>query len=366
MADITKSPQGTWRARLYKNGRRESRTFRTKGEASAWIERRRAELSGRAALRPFSEWCDTWLATKGTEIEPRTLSDYQGHLDREIRHAFGTLHLGNIKPHHVRAWLNRLADEGASASKRKKLLDCLKQVLKDAVILEQIPTSPAAGIKSPKQEQRTKARSLNEAEVAALLKAAEGTWVEALVWFSLDTGCRPGEAYALAWSNLDIPRRQVRICESLEVVRGKVRVKTTKTAETRVVTITKRTAELLDALPRLTDRVFPSNTGKLINVSNFRRQHWSPLIKVAGLKHVRQYDLRHTCATMLLSKGVPIKVVAERLGHSSVITTLSHYGHCIPSMQQQATDAMENIFSENFSRADLPLANEPVDGRSDS
>ncbi len=55
------------------------------------------------------------------------------------------------------------------------------------------------------------------------------------------------------------------------------------------------------------------------------------------------YDLRHSCATLLLTAGENPKVVSERLGHASVALTLDIYSHVLPSMQQQAAERLEAI-----------------------
>jgi site-specific recombinase XerD len=53
------------------------------------------------------------------------------------------------------------------------------------------------------------------------------------------------------------------------------------------------------------------------------------------------HDIRHSAATLLLSKGVPVKVVSEMLGHADVSTTLSIYAHVLPDMQDKAADAAD-------------------------
>ncbi|MGH7576705.1 MAG: tyrosine-type recombinase/integrase, partial [Longimicrobiales bacterium] len=58
----------------------------------------------------------------------------------------------------------------------------------------------------------------------------------------------------------------------------------------------------------------------------------------------RMYDLRHTCATLLLQSGVNVKVVSEILGHASVRITLDIYSHVLPDMQDTAVEAMEAMF----------------------
>jgi len=62
------------------------------------------------------------------------------------------------------------------------------------------------------------------------------------------------------------------------------------------------------------------------------------------------YSLRHTCATLLLASGENAKVVAERLGHSSVKTTLDTYCHVMPNMQKSASNTLESILYRNEKR----------------
>ncbi len=81
---------------------------------------------------------------------------------------------------------------------------------------------------------------------------------------------------------------------------------------------------------------------------NLTRRHFKPILKRAELSETfRLYDLRHSCATLLLSAGENPKVVAERLGHASIVLTLDTYAHVLPSMQQAATEKLERIL---FSR----------------
>jgi integrase len=68
------------------------------------------------------------------------------------------------------------------------------------------------------------------------------------------------------------------------------------------------------------------------------------LLKDAGLPDVRFHDLRHSAATILLSMGVPAKVVQEILGHSQISMTMDIYSHVLPDMQQEAMDKMNDLF----------------------
>lgn len=90
--------------------------------------------------------------------------------------------------------------------------------------------------------------------------------------------------------------------------------------------------------------VFTTSLGSPLNISNLSAKHFKPALKRAGLPtSIRLYDLRHTCATLLLSAGENPKVVSERLGHASITLTLDVYSHVLPDMQKAATDKLENL-----------------------
>ena len=65
-----------------------------------------------------------------------------------------------------------------------------------------------------------------------------------------------------------------------------------------------------------------------------------PLLERAGLSRIRFHDLRYTAATLLLSRGINLKVVSERQGHAQIAITPDTYSHVLPDIQQQAADAM--------------------------
>jgi integrase len=95
--------------------------------------------------------------------------------------------------------------------------------------------------------------------------------------------------------------------------------------------------------PRTAELVFCTASGKPINPSNLRNRSWKRLLERANLpSKTRLHDIRHSTATLLLSRGVPVKVVSEMLGHADVSITLSIYAHVLPDMQDGAADAMDD------------------------
>lgn len=88
--------------------------------------------------------------------------------------------------------------------------------------------------------------------------------------------------------------------------------------------------------------VFPSEIGSPADRRNITQRSFKPTLKAAGLPETfRLYDLRHTCATLLLSKNVHPKYVAELLGHASISLTLDTYSHVLPGMDGGTASAME-------------------------
>ena len=101
----------------------------------------------------------------------------------------------------------------------------------------------------------------------------------------------------------------------------------------------------LDGLWRDHGLVFPSRVGTPLNPENLVKRSFKPLLERAGLPSIRFHDLRHTCATLLLSKGVNPKIVQEMLGHANISVTLDTYSHVLPDMQEVAVTAMDEVFS---------------------
>lgn len=88
--------------------------------------------------------------------------------------------------------------------------------------------------------------------------------------------------------------------------------------------------------------VFTTETGSPVNPSNLRQRSFARLLKRADLPHIRFHDLRHTCATLLLSQNTHPKFVQELLGHATIAITLDTYSHVVPGMGNHTARAMEN------------------------
>ena len=95
-----------------------------------------------------------------------------------------------------------------------------------------------------------------------------------------------------------------------------------------------------------TDLVFTSERGTPLEPRNAARL-FQRMRRKAGLPYRRFYDLRHTCATLLLVQGVRPRVVMEILGHSQISLTMNTYSHVIPTLQKEAASRTDEVLSRD-------------------
>jgi integrase len=166
---------------------------------------------------------------------------------------------------------------------------------------------------------------------------------------------RRGELLGLRWDDVDLERGTLRVGRALVREGGRYSLGETKTKRgRRRVNLTPRTATALRAHRKrqLEERmklaglhedhelIFATRTGTPINSEHLVKRSFKPLLEKAGLPEIRFHDLRHTCATLLLGRGVHPKLVQELLGHATIAMTLDTYSHYLPSMGDAAAGAM--------------------------
>jgi integrase len=199
--------------------------------------------------------------------------------------------------------------------------------------------------RAAKQEMRW---SVDEAR--QFLDAAAGDRYVALWTLALTTGMRRGELLGLKWPDIDFEAGKLAVRRTLVTVAYQIRWSEPKTAASRrVVALDPATAAALRAhrARQLEERmaigagyldekvVFAAVAGEPLHPDTVTK-HFDRLVARAGVPKIRLHDLRHTAATLRLEQGVPLKVVTERLGHSSTRITSDLYQHVGESMQDEA------------------------------
>jgi len=246
----------------------------------------------------------------------------------------------------VQSMYQQKLDGGLSARTVKIIHATLHKALRQAVGWVLVPRNVTETV-TPPRSVKTEITPLTSEQTRSLLDAASGDKLEALYVLAVTTGMRQGELLGLQWKDIDLE------CETLKVNRSVYEgvVSPPKTsAGRRTIRLSQPAVDALErhridaAKLRMPKWVFSNAKGTSIYHQNLRNRSWKPLIQRANLPHsVRFHDLRHTCATLLLGRGVPVKVVSEMLGHASVTITLDTYSHVLPNMQEAAARAMEEV-----------------------
>ena len=205
----------------------------------------------------------------------------------------------------------------------------------------------------PPQVKREEIQPLNPDQTRALLKAAEGNRLEALYIVAVHTGMRPGEMLALKWDDVNLDSGILQVNRALtggeftapKTARSRRWIKLTASGVKALRVHRKR--QLEERMQRAGfwqdyNLVFPSSVGTPLSHRNVVRSFKAVLNRAGLPKTVRLYDLRHTCATLLLSRNVHPKYVQELLGHASIALTLDTYSHVIPGMDSGTASAMED------------------------
>lgn len=314
-----------------------------------------------AASLMVGEHMAQWLqGSARSTVRVSTFERYEQINRLHIIPTLGRLKLKALTPAHVRNLYRDRLDSGLAPATIHKLHTCLHKALAQAVADGLIPRNVADSLKLPRID-REEIDPLTADEANRLIEAAAGDRLEAIYTVAIHTGLRQGELLALRWEDLDLEAGALRVRRTLTRTKGTYSTGEPKTKKSRrTVRLTtgavaalrehleRQLAEIdrLGSLYRPGGLVFANETGGIINPSNLRNRSFAKLLRRAGLPpDTRFHDLRHTCATLLLSRNVNPKVVSEMLGHATIAITLDTYSHVLPDMQEKAAKALEEALS---------------------
>ena len=380
----TKANDGraTWLIRIYAgfddHGKRKYISYNvtgTKKEAEREAARLEAKYHDGSLIESshmtISEWIEEWLTVWAKQqVTERTYRDYEKILHDKIMPRLGRFTLS--KAQNMAKAFQEAIDEVAKESGGRTgqyTHMILKQAMKKAVETRKMERNPLEFVQRPKAQKQQEIRPLDTGEIKTFLTTVSALWsmengapIYPLFKFMLDAGCRPGEALALKWSDLEDDYHTARIQRSLERTPDGWNEKAPKTAGSRrTISLTDSTAAILKRYAKIQkahmmahrdryqdhDYVFANTNGQPMDKHNLVRRYFKPALEKAGLPNtVRLYDLRHTVATQLLKANINPKIVAERLGHANITMTLNTYSHVLPSMQQTAVKALEDMLGD--------------------
>ena len=374
--------------------------FAKEGDARAAMRDRIAEITIEknaplAAPPPsaeitVAEWLTEWLENNAAqECQHTTVARYRqlaGYITaadapKEMI-ALAAMPLANVRRSQVKLALRALKNAKAkrrahlSASSVKHVRGLLSSAFSAAADQELMTANPVLGmkLKGLSSGQREKARSLTEEELPRLREVCLGDWTLAPIEVALASGTRRGELLCLRWPDVSWATSMLTIDESLEQTKAYgLQVKSTKGRETRQIRLGKAAMDTLrfhreqqaensrlfgEDYRTDMDLIFCQPSGDYLDPALFS-QHVVRRMKKAKISGASAHSLRHTHATHLLSRGVPLATVSERLGHKDQMTTLRIYSHALPRDANRAAETWDAVINGDI-RSDVRNA-ETVD-----
>lgn len=326
-----------------------------------------------ATLGPLMK---TWLfevVRVSNKIKPSTFQRYEGIYRNYIENsAIYGLKLSTLKTIHLQRYYNKLYENGKTSSQIKNLNKLLKKfffyAIDEGYILKNPCSSKSLVIPGEVKQEETIIEVFTDEEIEAIKRALEGHRLKTLILLALGTGLRQGELLGLKWSNVDLENKEIRVEQAIKAVtiinadgtrKYEIREQALKTKNSvrivpipsNLITLLKKhkaaqKEEKLKAGPLYNDNdfVFATETGSPIDARNLLRAY-KKILEKAGVPYRKFHALRHTYATKLFERGVPIKTVQMLLGHSDISVTANIYTHVMPEKKIDAVEKINDLFA---------------------
>jgi integrase len=267
--------------------------------------------------------------------------------------------LNNLNPLHLQSLYRERLDSGLSPRTVQYVHVVMHRALKQAVRWGLLPRNVSEAV-DPPRIHRKEMHPLSPVQARTFLEVAREDRLETLYVVALHCGLRQGELFGLRWSDVDLEEGTLQVNRTLtqtkdgpvftvpKTLKSRRNVRLTNSAVEALKRHSERQAQemvKMDTLYEDQGLVLASEVGTPLNRQNVTQRSFKPLLLRAGLPKIRFHDLRHTCATLLLGKGVHPKFVQELLGHSTIAITLDTYSHILPGMGDQTVNAMDDVFA---------------------
>ena len=305
---------------------------------------------------------ERWLPTKRAQLRPSTFASYRSNVELHINPRIGSIPLQRLQPEDLDTFYAQLltdgrrnGDGGGLAPKTVRIIHgIIRKALADAQRkgtvtrnVADLADPPKVGLSGSKEMTVWSAE-----ELRGFLAGIEHSDWYVPIDLAANTGMRRGEVLGLPWRHVDLDAARLVVSQQVLSVEYRASVADVKTTNSRrTIDLDPRTVAVLRSWRRqqleqklATGRrgddefVFTRLDGGPIHPDLFS-QSWERMVRASNHRRLRLHDLRHTHASILLKAGVPVKVVSERLGHSSPAFTMTVYQHVLPGMQADAAVA---------------------------
>ena len=344
------------------DGDRHIETFARKKDADARHAEVRTDIKAGVHVAPskaptVKEAGQDWIkSAESRKLERATVKQYREHLELHIAPLIGGMKLSDVSVAVVRAFEDKLRESDRSPKMTSMVIGSLGAILADA---QERGLSARNAVRDLRRGRKKRAdrekRNLKvgvdiptSEEVGAIIAAAKGHW-RPLFIVAAFTGLRASELRGLTWANVDLSANELHVTQRADRFNTIGAPKSAKSQRTvpfgSFVGNTLREWKLACPPGEL---VFPNSKGNLDFLANIIQRGLIPAVTAAGLtvdgkaKYSGMHLFRHFYASWCIDRGLPPKVIQERLGHSSITMTFDRYGHLFPRTDDNAEiDAAE-------------------------
>jgi integrase len=321
------------------------------------VSRIRSGAYNETARLTVSEYLAEWLEAKAN-LRPSTRKSYQQHLDLYIGPRIGAHRLSALRGAHIERMMRDLreGEAGLGVATSRRVFATLRGALNKAVRQGMLATNPCANVELESEvEHRHPSIVWQPAQARAFLAHAADDRLFAMYQLVITCGLRRGEVIAVRWEDIDLDAGLMLIHRSTVQIGGRIYEGAPKTKRSRrIVPLDSDTIAALRAHRRLhaeeqlaagaawantEGRVFTRVDGAALIPESVSR-NFRTMSGAAAVPVIRFHDLRHTSASLALAGGVPMRVVSDRLGHSTIAITSDLYTKVYDEV---AKDAAERI-----------------------
>jgi integrase len=347
------------------NGKQRRRTVTGKTATGVCkrIAQVRKELNGPKLddKTTVSDLIDRWLTdVVHHRVAVRGYESYESVARIHIKPALGTKPVVKLTVADVDGLLSAKLNADFSGSTVTRIRGVLSMALDQGVRWDLIPRNVASLSAAPRMNREEK-RTLTPEQAKLLIVSLRGQRWEALYLTMLYLGLRRGEVLGLKWEDIDFDSAVLTVRRALQRVGGRLETTDVKTAKSRrslnlpgVIVDSLRTHKARQAADRLkagevwqeTGFAFTTRIGTPLEPRNLNR-HLSTVTEKAGLGHWHPHELRHSAASLMMAAGIPVEVVRDVLGHSSIRMTADVYGHIMPPQRQDAAARMAGYLGDS-------------------
>ncbi len=344
-----------------KTGKSKRRSFygKTRKEAVEKMQKALHEIKTGTYIEPtkytLGKWIDYWLENyKKGEICESTYDSYESYIRVHIKPDLGGILLSKIQTHMLQEYYNRKEVNGRSdgkgglSSRTVNYLHTIMRLALDQAVREGLIYKNVALAAKPSKLKSKKGKTLTEEKLIFFIEFIKNDRHSSSYILAITTGLRRGELLGLCWDCVDLKEKTIRIERQLLVLKSGIDLRegTKNDSSRRKIHLTddavkalkkekldqeKKKRWLLDSYEDL-NLVFARDNGSFLDPREFSKR-FKRLLEKAGLPEIRLHDLRHTHASLLIARNIHPKVVQERLGHSSISTTLDTYSHLFEGIE---------------------------------